>query len=174
MRRVVVVLGTAAFGCALMSGCSSSVGGGTPTVSKDDLQNDISARLARGGDKPTSVTCDGPLIGEVGKSTRCDVVLSPTNQFQPVVTVTKVDETTVSYEVAPAMSKEQLQDYMSMWDFDNGVQTRSVSCRSGLDGSPGAVTYCDSDAVTGMLRHKVEVTAVDNLMMKLAVVPVKR
>jgi hypothetical protein len=174
MRRVVVALGAGVVGYAVLSGCAPSNLGGPPTVLQDELQQDISQRLTNGGERPESVTCDGPLVGEVGKSTRCDVVLSPTNQFQPVVTVTNVQDTTVSYEIHPAMSKEQLQAYISTWDADNGMRARSVSCGTGLDGAPGAVAYCDSDATTGMFRHKVEVSEVDNLMMKLTVVPVHR
>jgi hypothetical protein len=174
MRRVVVTLGAVAVGYSLLSGCAPSNLGGPPTVLADELQQDISQRLSNGGEKPESVTCDGPLVGEVGKSTRCDVVLSATNQFQPVVTVTNVEDTTVSYDIHPAMSKEQLQSYISTWDAGNGTRARSVSCGSGLDGAPGAVAYCDSDAPTGKLRHKVEVSQVENLMMKLTVVPVPR
>jgi hypothetical protein len=174
MRSVVVALSAGAVGCAVLSGCASSVGVGAPTVPQDDLQRDISERLTKGGDKPDSVSCDGPLVGEVGKSTRCDVVMSATNQFQPVVTVTKVEDTTVSYEVHPAMSRKQLQDYISMWDTENGMRARSVSCDSGLDGAVGAVAYCDTDAPDGRFRNKVEVSEVDNLMMKLTVVRIQR
>ena len=56
MRRIVVALGAV----AAVSGCSFSIGGGTPMVSQDDLQKDISERLSEAGEKPESVTCDGP------------------------------------------------------------------------------------------------------------------
>ena len=172
MRRIVVALGAVAVGCAAVSGCSFQIGGSTPSVSQDDLQKDISERLSDAGEKPESVTCDGPLVGEVGKTTRCDVVLSRTNSFQPVVTVTKVEDKMVSYEVTPAMSKEQLEEYISAQDSDDGKQVESVSCNSGLNGEKGAVTYCDTDAPKGTFRHKVEVVDVDGLLMKFNFIPV--
>ena len=168
MRRIVVALGAV----AAVSGCSFSIGGGTPMVSQDDLQKDISERLSEAGEKPESVTCDGPLVGEVGKTTRCDVVISRTNSFQPVVKVTKVEDTTISYDVTPAMSKEQLEDYISARDSDDGKQVESVSCDSGLDGEKGAVTYCDTEAPKGTFRKKVEVVDVDGLLMNFNFVPV--
>lgn len=172
MRRIAVAFAAAGMGCAGLSGCSFQIGGGPPTVAQDDLQNDISERLANAGEKPESVTCDGPLVGEVGKTTRCDVVLSATNKFQPVVTVTKVEDTTVSYEVTPAMSKEQLEEFISARDSDEGKQVESVSCDSGLDGEQGAITYCDTEAPKGTFRKKVEVVEVDGLLMHFNFAPV--
>lgn len=171
MQRIVVALGAVAVGCAAVSGCSFQIGG-PPAVSQDDLQNDISKRLSDAGEKPESVTCGGPLVGEVGKTTRCDVVLSRTNSFQPVVTVTKVEDKMVSYEVTPAMSKEQLEEYISARDSDDGKQVESVSCDSGLDGEKGAVTYCDTEAPKGTFRRKAEVVDVDGLLMKFNFIPV--
>ena len=172
MRRIVVALGAVVVGCATVSGCSFQIGGGAPTVSQDDLQKDISERLSEAGEEPQSVTCNGPLAGEVGKTTRCDVVLSRTNKFQPIVTVTKVDGDIVSYEVTPAMSKEQLEEYISARDSDDGKQVESVSCDSGLDGEKGAVTYCDTEAPKGTFRRQVEIVDVDGLLMKFNFVPV--
>jgi Domain of unknown function (DUF4333) len=173
MRTTLAVLGAVAVGWAALPGCSFEFGTtSTPTVSQNDLQNDISQRLSEAGEQPQSVTCDGPLVGEVGKTTRCDVVISRTNSFQPVITVTKVDGTMVSYDVKPAMSKEQLEQYISARDSDAGLQVESVSCESGLDGKKGALTHCDTEAPKGTFRRNVEVTDVDGLLMKFSFVPV--
>ena len=45
-----------------------------------ELQKDISERLEKAGQKPESVTCKDDLEGEVGKTTRCEVALSPTTR----------------------------------------------------------------------------------------------
>lgn len=173
MRSMVAALGAVAVGCAALSGCSFEFGTkSTPTVSRDDLQNDVATRLSEADEKPQSVTCDGPLVGEVGNTTRCDVVISRTNSFQPVITVTKVDATMVSYDIKPAMSKEQLEEYISARDSDAGLRVESVSCESGLDGKRGAITYCDTEAPKGTFRRNVEVTDVDGLLMKFSFVPV--
>ena len=65
--RLGAALAAAALTGAALSGCSFSIGGsGKPIVAKGDLQNDISERLAKAGEKPKSVTCKDDLQGEVG------------------------------------------------------------------------------------------------------------
>ena len=87
--------------------------GGKPAVGKDALQTDIADRLAKAGEQPQSVTCKDDLVGEVGKTARCEVVISPTNSFEPVITVTGVDGSTINYEMSPPLSKEQLEKAVS-------------------------------------------------------------
>ena len=92
MHTVVTAVGATATMWAMVSACDATVGvGGKAAVSKDALQTDIANRLAKGGEQPQSVTCKEDLIGEVGKTARCDVVISPTNSFEPIITVTGVD-----------------------------------------------------------------------------------
>jgi hypothetical protein len=173
MRTLTAVLGAAAALGALVSGCSVSIGGdGKPTVSRGALQIDIADRLTRAGEQPESVTCKEDLVGEVGKTARCDVVMSPTNSFEPVVTVTRVEGTTIDYEMSPAVSKEQLEKAVSrLVSGASGVQADSVSCASGLQGNVGAVAHCDVDAGGVRLRRTVEVNNVDGLMMNFDLVP---
>jgi hypothetical protein len=79
MRTLTAVPGAAASLAALVSGCSVAIGGdGKPTVSRDALQTGIADRLTRAGEQPESVTCKEDLVGEVGKTARCDVVMSLT------------------------------------------------------------------------------------------------
>src|SRR6185369_2015047 len=139
MRTVTAVLGGVAIVCAAASGCTFSAGvKSTPSVSKGDLQKDIADRLTKASEQPESVTCKEDLAGEVGKTTRCEVVMSPTNSFEPVVTVTGVDGATVSYEMAPAVSKDQLDKAVSRLVGDaEGLQIDAVTCESGLEGKVG-------------------------------------
>ena len=174
MRMVTAVLGGVAIVCALVSGCTFSAGvKSTPSVSKDDLQKDIADRLTKAGEQPESVTCKEDLAGEVGKTTRCEVAMSPTNSFEPVVTVTGVDGTTINYEMAPAVSKDQLDKAVSRLVGDaEGVQIDAVTCESGLEGKVGTVAYCDLAAEGVQLRRMVEVTNVEGLTMNFKVLPV--
>ena len=97
MHTVISAVGALATVWALVSGCDASVGvGGNPAVGKDALQADIAARLEKAGEKPQSVTCKEDLIGEVGKTARCEVVMSPTNSFEPIITVTGTDGNTIN------------------------------------------------------------------------------
>jgi Domain of unknown function (DUF4333) len=173
MRTLTAALGAVAALGALVSGCSVSIGGdGKPTVSRSALQTDIADRLTRAGEQPESVTCKEDLVGEIGKTARCDVVMSPTNSFEPVVTVTRVDGTTIDYEMSPAVSKEQLEKAVSrLVSGASGVRADSVSCESGLQGNVGAVSHCDVDAGGVRLRRTVEVNNVDGLMMNFDLVP---
>jgi hypothetical protein len=167
-------VGALATAWALVSGCDANVGiGGTPAVGRDALQTDIAARLAKTGKQPQSVTCKENLVGEVGKTTRCEVVMSPTNSFAPVITVTGVDGSAINYEMSPSVSKEQLEKAVSRLVTNaDGLPVDSVSCKSGLEGEVGKVTYCDVDAGGVKLRRTVEVNTVEGLMMKFDVVPV--
>jgi Domain of unknown function (DUF4333) len=173
MRTFVLAVGAAALTtCAALSGCSFSVGGGTPTVAKADLQGAISDRLQKAGQKPESVNCSADLEGVVGKTTRCEVVLSDTNAFEPIVTVTKVDGSTVSYEMAPALSQTQLEKSVSDIVAKNIAKpVDSVTCESGLEGKEGNTATCHVVAGGETSSDTVTVTKVDGLLMNFNVKP---
>jgi hypothetical protein len=119
------------------------------------------------------VTCKEDLVGEVGKTARCEVVMSETNSFEPVVIVTKVEGGAINYEMSPALSKEQLEKAVSRLVADAAhAAVASVACESGLDGKVGAIAHCEVDAGGVKLRRTVEVNKVEGLMMNFDVVPV--
>lgn len=173
MRRTMAVVAALVCTGSALAGCSSGAPAAKPMVDKADLQKDISARLQKAGQKPESVTCKDNLKGEVGTTTRCEVVLSATNGFEPIVTVTKVDDASVSYAVAPAVNAEQLQQAVAtMVSQASGATVDSISCESGLTGTQGAQAHCDVTAAGTTLRRTVEVTTVDGLLMNFTVIPV--
>lgn len=173
MRRTSAVVAALMVGGAALAGCSFNVSTGKPVVDKADLQKDITERLTKAGAKPESVTCKDNLEGEVGKTTRCEVVLSSTNSFEPIVTVTKVEGSTVSYDMSPAVNKDQLEKTVAnMVSQASGAKVDSVSCESGLDGKQGAEAHCDVTAGGVTLKRTVEVTEVNNLLMNFTVIPV--
>jgi hypothetical protein len=158
--RAVIAVWTAALICTTLSGCS------TPTVARADLQSDIADRLQKAGQKPDSVTCSADLEGVVGKTTKCEVVLSPTNAIEPIVTVTKVDGTTVSYEMTPALSRAQLEK--SVGDIvakHTGQDIKSVMCESGLEGKEGNKARCQVVSASETRHDTVTVTTVKGLLM---------
>jgi Domain of unknown function (DUF4333) len=106
---------------------------GADRAAKYALQTDTAVRLAKAGQQPQSVTCNEDLFGEVGKTTRCEVVMSATNSFEPVISVTGVDGSAINYEMSPAVSKEQLEKAVSRLVVDASREPiASVSCESGL------------------------------------------
>jgi Domain of unknown function (DUF4333) len=173
LHTVMTAVGALATVWALVSACDASVGvGGKPAVGKDALQTDIANRLAKAGEKPQSVTCKEDLVGEAGKTAHCEVVMTPTNSFEPVITVTSVDGSTINYEMSPALSKEQLEKAVSRLVANaSHAQVASVSCESGLDGKVGATAHCDVDSGGLKLRRTVEVNSVEGLMMNFDLVP---
>src|SRR4029079_15300360 len=116
--------------CCVLAGCSVNSGGtNLPTVSMTALQEDIAQALAGAGEKPESVTCNQDLVGEVGASARCDVVVSATNSFEPIITVIAVDGSAVDYEMMPAVSRQQLEEVVSRLLADAGTRdVRAVWC----------------------------------------------
>ena len=98
--------------------------------------------------------------------------MSPTNSFEPVITVTSVDGDTINYEMSPALSKEQLEKAVSRLVADaSHAQVTSVLCETGLDGKVGAAAHCDVEAGGAHLRRTVEVNSVVGLMLNFDVVP---
>jgi len=173
MKRTPAALGGLATAVVLVCGCNFSGGlNAVPTVAKDSLQTEIADRLTKAGEKPQSVTCKEDLVGEVGRTARCEVVLSPTNSFEPVVTVTGVNGTTIDYEMSPAVSKEQLETAVTRLVAGTGVRVDSVSCESGLEGKVGAVAYCVVEVAGVKVRRTVEVNRVEGLMMNFDLLPV--
>ena len=119
------------------------------------------------------MTCNEDLVGEVGKTTRCEVVMSATNSFEPVISVTGVDGSAINYEMSPAVSKEQLEKAVSRLVIDASREpVASVSCESGLEGTVSATAHCDVDTGGVKLRRTVEVNSVEGLMMNFDAVPV--
>lgn len=171
MRVLISALAAATLVCGATAGCSFSFSGdSTPTVAKADLEADITSRLETAGQKPESVTCRADLEGVVGKSTSCEVVLSDTNAIEPTVEVTKVEGTTVNYEMTPALSQEQLEEQVAaLVSQTAGDEVTDVSCDGGLLGEQGTETTCSMQLGGEPLDTVVTVTTVDGLLMNFKV-----
>ncbi|HNP14358.1 MAG: DUF4333 domain-containing protein [Mycobacterium sp.] len=158
---------------ATVSGChfSASIGGGPPVVGKADLQKDITDRLTKAGQTPQSVNCAEDLVGEVDKTTRCEVVLSETNAIEPIVKTTKVEGTTVSYEMTPALNQNQLQQQVGMLMKQNGMAADTVTCAGGLEGVVDNETTCSVKGDGETTETSVKVTEVNGLLMNFQIYP---
>ena len=168
MRLVATALPlvTAVVVTVLTSGCGEDGGGESPIVSRESLQADIADRLVKAGQPPASVTCLQDLVGEVGRTARCDVVMDGINSFQPVATVTGVTAGMVDYAMTPALSQAQLERAVARLVAENGgPPVDSVACEAGLHGAVDAVAYCDVDAGGVRARRAVQVTEVSGLTM---------
>lgn len=153
---------TAPLGAGL-SGCSVKVETNTkPAVSASALQQDLTDRLNKAGMAFESVTCNDDLAAEVGKTAGCDVRFSDTNDIEAVYTATKVDGDDVKFDIAPAMTKEQLQKAVSQLS-----ATPTVTCDSGVEGKVGASANCEVTADGITTRRVAEVTGVDPAVLGL-------
>lgn len=163
----VVVLATAGLLGGGLTACSMKVETSKPAVAASDLQKDLTDRLANSGNPAKSVTCKEDLTGEVGKTAKCDVVFSDTNAVEAVFTATKVEGTTVSYEIAPELTKDQLQSAVA-----GLTSTPTVTCDSGLAGKVGATAKCEVDKDGTPSKRTVEVEKVEGLSMDLNVIQI--
>ena len=169
MAKLIGKSAVVALGCGVLVACSSPVSSDAiPAVAPEDLQADIAARLATAGETPQSVVCKDPLIGEVGQSARCDVTMSSTNSFEPVVTVTDIDGAHIVYEMIPALSQPQLERAVARLV---SSPPDTVTCLSGLPGRTGAEVQCDVSAGPAPLRRTAVVTGVRGLTMTFDVLP---
>lgn len=173
MRKVAAQLAVLAAMTASATGCGPTGSAGIPAVATADLQSDIAARFAEAGNDPQSVSCRDPLVGEVGQTARCDVVMSPTNSFEPIVTVTSVNGDSIDYELVPALSEEQLERaVVRLVEEAGGPSAARVACLHGLLGVMGESAQCDVTADGATLRRTAEVTSVEGLMMNFDLVPI--
>ena len=173
MRKVIGSVAALAAMSAVVAGCALDPSGAVATVAGTDLQSDVAARLTRAGQQPQSVTCKDDLVGEVGQTARCAVVMSPTNSFEPIVTVTGVEGATINYEMTPALSEEQLARAVTrLVSATGGAPSDSVSCLTGLMGVIGAEARCDVTTAGVTLRRTAVVTSVQGLMMNFDLIPV--
>jgi hypothetical protein len=172
MRTNVAAFGAAVIAAGLigagLTGCSAK---GEPNAAKPmsaaDLQTRLTEQLTEAGNPPESVNCKDELVAEVGKSTTCDVVFSDTNSVEAKVTTTEVDESGVSFDLSPSLTKKQLEKGVS-----GLTNATAVSCDSGLDGAIGETTTCEV-TVDGVVSKRVAaIDGVNGLMMDLSVVPV--
>lgn len=150
-----------------LTGCSGSVKvetKSTPSASASTLQKDLTDRLTQAGNPPQSVTCAQDLVGEVGKTATCDVVLSDTNSVEAILTATKVDGDTIDFDISPALNTEQLQKAVA-----GLASTPTVTCDGGLPGTIGASAHCDVDVNGVVSKRVVTVSAVSGLSMDLDV-----
>jgi hypothetical protein len=157
-----VAIIAAALAVPVLSSCDLH----SSTIRATALEQDITDRLARVGKKPESVRCAADLTDEIGQSTRCEVVLSPTNAIEPIARVTKVDGSKVTYELTPALSQPQLQQQVAdLFAARNSAGVKSVSCDSGIEGVTGNKARCVVDSDGGTVDTVVTVTRVDGLEM---------
>ncbi|WP_197379641.1 DUF4333 domain-containing protein [Mycolicibacterium mengxianglii] len=166
MRGLMTAVGAAALVCAAAAGCGSDA----PTVARADLEKDITTRLSGAGKPPQSVACRADLEGVVGNTTTCEVVISETNAIEPVVAVTEVKDTTVSYEMTPALSQAQLEKSVAeLVSGSVGEDPTGVTCSGGLKGEQGTTVDCSMQLDGEPLDTVVTVTTVDGLLMNFEV-----
>jgi len=142
-----------------------------PMVSKDQLEQSLSQQLTNPGQAAPTVICEHGLIGTVGNNTRCDVN-SADNAFQPIVTVTSVDDANVKFDLAPAVSKPQLEAAVAkMVKQESQAAPDSVLCDTGLEGKEGFVATCHVTAGGFTSVRHVEVSQVQGLSMHYGLAP---
>ena len=153
------LLGTGLVGCSASVKTETSVST-KAAVSPDDLQKDLTDRLNKSGMPVKSVTCGDELVGEVGKTARCAVSFSDTNTIEAVATVTKVDGSSVNFDITPAMTKGQVEKAVA-----GMASAPSATCASGLDGKVGETTKCELTIDGQPAKRTVEVAKVDPAML---------
>jgi len=148
-----------------LTGCSGSINVETnskTSVSGANLQKELTDKLTAAGNTPRSVTCAEDLVGEVGKTAKCEVVFSDTNSVDAILTATSVEGSTVNFDIAPALNKEQLQKAVA-----GLASASSASCDGGLAGTIGASAICEVDVNGAPFKRIVTVSGLNGLSMDL-------
>lgn len=158
----VATLAVAGLVGAGLSGCSAKVET-VKSLSAADLQQKLAEQFAGSTPPAKSVTCKNELVAETGKTATCDVSFSETNNVEAVVTVTSVKDGQLSYDIAPALSKEQLAQTVSGM---SGAST--VVCATGLEGKIGATAQCDTTRAGVAMKRLISVDNVSGLQMDVS------
>ncbi|BBZ29049.1 hypothetical protein MMAD_33440 [Mycolicibacterium madagascariense] len=168
----------AAVGCLAVAALTASGCGGpdqrdaTPVVSKEALREHVSNQLTAAGRAPRSVTCPADLVGEVGRTASCDVVLGDGGGMRANARVTAVDGTAVAYDTTPSMTQGQLDESLRAAVRRAGsAAVDAVSCESGLAGTVGSTAFCNVTTGPTTVHQMVAVNHVDGLVMTFVVVP---
>ncbi|MCV7255199.1 DUF4333 domain-containing protein [Mycolicibacterium fluoranthenivorans] len=129
---------------ATLAACSFSTSVGNTSVSKDDVQKQISEKVTeQGGTKPDSVTCPSDLKAEVGATLDCKMSDGKKN-YGVNVTVTSVDGKTVNFDIVQTVDKDAVAEQISeQLTQQVGRAPESVTCPSDLKGDKGATLQCE-------------------------------
>lgn len=145
-----------------LPGCSFTVEKtSTPTIPAAELQRELTERIkSDDGTPPETVTCANDLVGQVGKTTSCELVMGQNNFVQADLTVTKVDGSRIDFDYSPSLSRDQLERAIK-----GTTSAESVTCNEGLEGKVGASTHCVIDKDGTTLEKTVSVNKVEGLYM---------
>lgn len=147
-----------------LSGCSAKVETkSAAAITAADLQKKLTEQFAGSTMPPKSVTCKDDLAAEVGKTSSCDVLLADSSSVDAVVTVTGVKGGDVSYDIMPALTKEQLAKWVS-----GMAGASAVSCATGIEGKIGAMAQCDTTLNGVDSKRVLEVDGVNGLELDIS------
>lgn len=148
--RIVPVLVVAAMTAACSASGSVEVG---RNVASGELEKQVTSKLEEKDFPPDSVSCPDGLRGKVDATTTC-VVLSNDLEYTATITATKVEGSTVSFDLKmppPAtVPKDSLEKQVTAALVDQvpgGVE--SVACEDDLVGEVGETAACDITSGAG-------------------------
>ena len=152
---------------ATLAACSFSTSVGNTSVSKDDVQKQISEKVTeQGGTKPDSVTCPSDLKAEVGATLDCKMSDGKKN-YGVNVTVTSVDGKTVNFDIVQTVDKDAVAEQISeQLTQQVGRAPESVTCPSDLKGEVGATLRCELTDSGDTYGVTATVTKVDGTNVK--------
>jgi hypothetical protein len=141
-----------------IAGCSS----GPKTVSKADVQNQISSKMTDpSGNKPDSVSCPNDLNASAGSTLNCDMKVKG-QPYGVNVTVTSVEGDHAKFDMVETVDKNQVAGQISdQLTQQVGHKPDSVTCPDNLKGTQGATLRCDLTDTGQKYGVTVTVNSVD-------------
>ena len=100
--RAATTIGCIAAASLVLGACSASVGVGTKTIAKDELQTEVQSQLSKTvGKEAPPITCPGDLESKVDATTTCTLTDSG-GTYDVAVKVTSVDGGTAKFDIQVA------------------------------------------------------------------------
>ena len=123
----------------------TGVAGCSKTVSKSDVQSQITTKITdSGGKKAESVTCPNDLKGEVGAQIDC--TMKDGDKTRTVnVTVTSIDGDNVKFDMVKIYNKDEVAgDIKDQLTQQLGTKPDTVTCPDNIKGKDGASMRCEA------------------------------
>ena len=150
-RKIITALAVGGMAATLTACSFSASTGGPATVSKTDVADQISTKVAaQSGQKPDSVSCPRDLKATVGATVDCAMTTGGQNDAVNV-TVTSVNGSSVNFDIVETVDKNVVASQISSQLTQQvGHAPESVTCPDNLKGTVGATLRCQ---LTDAGRH---------------------
>ena len=159
----------------LLGACSGEapVGSGDPTITKSQLEEEVTSRVSGEDADQVDVVCEGDLTAEVGETQDCEATAAGTTTGIRF-TVDAVEGEEVESSQTIFISETELASTVDGYFTDQGVKVTGVTCDGELIGVKGESATCEvTSSSDGDATVRTTTSTVDGLTVNFDIEVVK-